>query len=240
MKVKALLARELSGWKPRQVVWLTFATLTILGTSLWQGETPIGVLTALTGVVCVILCGMGRVSNYFFGTINTLLYAYVAWNAKYYGDVMLNLLFYFPTNIVGWVEWSRNVDSETNAVYKKRMNLKQNVLLAAVCVVTVYGYGLVLKSMGGALPMIDSMSTVLSVIAQILMIKRFTEQWLVWIAVDVVSVIMWIAALRTEGASVAVLVMWCVFLANAIIMYVKWFNESRRQDERETPENGGA
>ena len=231
MKVKELLARELSGWKTWQIAWMAFATLTILGVSLYQGETLIGVLTALTGVVCVILCGMGRVSNYFFGTINTLLYAYMAWKARYYGDVMLNMLYYFPTNIIGWIAWSQNVDSETHAVYKKRMSLKQNVLLAAFCVVGVFGYGYVLKLLGGALPIVDSASTVLSVIAQILMIKRYTEQWIVWIAVDVVSVVMWIVALRTEGASVAVLWMWCVFLANAIIMYVKWLRESSRQNQ---------
>jgi hypothetical protein len=40
---------------------------------------------------------------------------------------------------------------------------------------------------------------------------------------------MWIAALFTEGASVAVLLMWSVFLANAIIMFIKWLKESKNQ-----------
>jgi len=76
------------------------------------------------------------------------------------------------------------------------------------------------------------MSTVLSIVAQILMIKRFTEQWVIWIVVDVVSVIMWIVALFTEGASVAVLMMWSVYLANAVIMYVKWLKESKVQKDQ--------
>ena len=63
------------------------------------------------------------------------------------------------------------------------------------------------------------------------MIKRFMEQWVIWIVVDVVSVIMWIAALSTEGASIAVLLMWAVYLANAVIMFVKWYRESRLQAE---------
>ena len=76
------------------------------------------------------------------------------------------------------------------------------------------------------------MSTVLSVIAQILMIKRFMEQWVIWIVVDVVSVIMWVVALYTEGASIAVLLMWSVYLLNAIIMFIKWLKESKNQPEK--------
>jgi len=82
--------------------------------------------------------------------------------------------------------------------------------------------------LGGNLPLVDSMSTVFSVIAQILMIKRFTEQWIIWIIVDAVSVIMWVVALPKEGGSIAVLLMWSVYLINAIIMFVKWYRESKQ------------
>ena len=75
--------------------------------------------------------------------------------------------------------------------------------MALISVVGVVGYGYILKLLGGNLPIVDSMSTVFSVIAQILMIKRFMEQWIIWIVVDVVSVIMWVYALFTDGASVA-------------------------------------
>lgn len=225
-KLIGALKRDFLGWKKWQILWIVFANVMILGVSLYLGDTVIGILASLTGVTCVILCGMGKVSNYFFGTINVLLYAIVAWNAKYYGDVMLNLFYYFPTNIIGWVAWIKHMDKEKNEVYKKRMTWKQDVILAFISVVGVLGYSYVLKLLGGNLPMVDSMSTVFSVIAQILMIKRFMEQWIIWIIVDIVSVIMWIAAFFNGGESIAVLIMWSVFLVNAVIMFVKWLKES--------------
>jgi len=228
-RLKVSIKRELSGWKKWQVSWLVAATLIILGVSIYQGDTLIGILASVSGVICVILCGMGRTSNYFFGIINTILYAYSAWRAKYYGDVMLNLLYYLPTNFVGWIVWKKNMNAETNEVYKKRMSVKMDLLLLAVSVAAVFGYAWLLKILGGNLPLVDSMSTVFSVIAQILMIRRFMEQWVVWIIVDIVSVIMWIAALKTDGASIAVLLMWTVFLINAIIMFVKWYFESKKE-----------
>lgn len=226
-KLIGALKRDFLGWKKWQILWIVFANVMILGVSLYLGDTVIGILASLTGVTCVILCGMGKVSNYFFGTINVLLYAIVAWNAKYYGDVMLNLFYYFPTNMIGWVAWIKHMDKEKNEVYKKRMTWKQDVMLAFISVVGVLGYSYVLKLLGGNLPMVDSMSTVFSVIAQILMIKRFMEQWIIWIIVDIVSVIMWIAAFFNGGESIAVLIMWSVFLVNAVIMFVKWLKESK-------------
>ncbi|MBO4998293.1 MAG: nicotinamide mononucleotide transporter [Lachnospira sp.] len=227
------IKREFTGWKKWQIVWIVLANSIILGVSLYMGDTAIGIVASLTGVTCVILCGMGRVSNYFFGTINVVLYAIVAWKARYYGDVMLNLLYYFPTNIIGWVVWSKHLNQEKNEVYKKRMTLMQDILLAIISAAGVLGYSYILKLLGGNLPIVDSMSTVFSVIAQILMIKRFTEQWVIWIIVDIVSVIMWIAAFFNGGESVAVLMMWSVYLANAVIMFVKWLKESKQDASKE-------
>ncbi len=228
--------RELKGWKKWQIFWMIFANIMILGVSVYQGDTWLGIAASISGVICVILCGMGKVSNYLFGTVNVILYAIVAWKAKYYGDVMLNLLYYLPTNILGWVVWKKHIDKESNAVYKRRMTIKQDFLLLVISAVGVWGYGFVLRRLGGNLPFVDSMSTVLSVIAQILMIKRFMEQWIIWIVVDVVSVIMWVVALFSEGASIAVLLMWSVYLLNAIIMFVKWLKESKNQHMTEKVE----
>lgn len=225
----ARVKREFAGWERWQILWLFSANGIILGVSIYLGDTVLGILASLTGVTCTILCGMGRVSNYFFGAINIVLYAIVAWKAKYYGEVMLNLLYYFPTNIIGWVVWSRHLDEGKNEVDKNRMTRRQELLLAVISVVGVLGYSWLLKVLGGNLPLVDSISTVLSVIAQILLIKRFMEQWVIWIIVDTVSVIMWIAAFFTGGESVAVLMMWSVYLANGVIMFVKWLKESKQE-----------
>ena len=225
--IKELVKRECLGWKLWQVIWIIVANFVIICVSIYQGDSPLSIIAGVTGVMCVILCGLGKVSSYFFGTINIVLYAIVAYNAKYYGDVMLNALYYFPTNILGWIIWSKNVDKESNTVYKKRMTLKQNATLLVICVISVFGYSYILKLLGGNLPLVDSMSTVFSIVAQILMIKRFAEQWVIWILVDVASVIMWFVALSNEGASIAMLLMWSVYLGNAIIMFIKWMRETK-------------
>ena len=93
MRLRAYVDEQLRGWKLPEVLWLGFATAVILGLSLYWRDDSVGIVCALTGVWCVILTGKGKSSNYIFGTVNVLLYAWIAFRAKYYGEVMLNLLY---------------------------------------------------------------------------------------------------------------------------------------------------
>ena len=60
----------------------------------------------------------------------------------------------------------------------------------------------------------------------IVSIKMYAEQWILWIIVNVVSVIMWAIAFAQGNDSIATLLMWVVYLVNAVVMYRKWLKEN--------------
>lgn len=229
-KITAFLRDELSGWKPWEVLWIIISTVTILSLSIYLNESMIGIIMAITGVICVVLTGKGKLSSYVFGMVNTVLYAYVAYGAKYYGDAMLNILYYAPMNVVGWVMWNKHISVETKEVEKKRLKGTGIVSVFIGSAIGIFLYGLILKRMGGSLPFVDALTTVFSVVAQILCVKRYMEQWILWIIIDVVSVYMWAVAFINGGESIATLIMWSIYLLNAIFMFVKWYRESRRSE----------
>lgn len=198
----------------------------ITALSVHWGDDALGITMALTGVLCVILTGKGKMSCYLFGLVNTVLYAWIAFEARYYGEVMLNACYYVPMQFVGWFMWKKHMDGKTKEVEKTRLTVSRQILLLVLSAVSIYGYGLVLKRLGGTLPFIDSMSTCLSVLAMLLSVRRLMEQWIVWIVVDVVTVFMWFADYQKGGTDIATLLMWCIYLLNAMFMFVKWFRES--------------
>lgn len=226
--MKTFIKRELEGWKPLEIAWLVLATAVILGVSLYWQENAIGMTASLTGVWCVILSGKGKLSAYIVGTVNTVAYAYIAFGAALYGEVMLNLLYYLPTNVIGWFMWKNHVSDDSGEVVKRKMPLKTSLPIYGLVAVAVFLYGLLLKYLGGDLAFIDSTTTVLSVVAQLFLIKRLAEQWIMWIVVDAVSVVMWGIKFSQGGENIATLLMWSVFLINAVIMYVKWYKEAKR------------
>ena len=226
-KLKEIVKRELSGWKKWEVIWLLLATAVILGLSIYWKDSMTGIWAALTGIWCVILTGKGKLSSFWVGTVNTILYAVVAWQARYWGEVMLNLIYYVPMNFVGLYMWSKNMNNQTEEVVKERMSVKGSVIAYVCVIVGTLGYGVILKLMNGTLPFIDSMSTVFSVFAQFLCVKRYMEQWVLWIIVDVVTVIMWVYAFINGTGDMATVLMWSIYLINAIIMFAKWKKDTK-------------
>ena len=86
----------------RKTYLLIIATLIITGLSVYWGDTLIGMLSSITGVICVILTAKGTRSCYIFGLINTILYIYISYTQIFYGEVMLNGLYYLPMQVIGW------------------------------------------------------------------------------------------------------------------------------------------
>lgn len=230
-KIKGLISNELKNWSKFDYLWMIIANAVIIGVSLYFHDSAIGIISSVTGTICVILTGMGRMSNFIFGTINIIAYAIVAYKATYYGDVMLNLFYYLPTNIIGWFMWKKHMNDENGEVVKRKLTLKMEIVIALLSVAGILAYGYFLsRYTNDALPYTDSMSTVLSIVAQFLLLKRYMEQWIIWIIVDGVSIFMWIMAFFNGGESIATLLMWSVYFINAIFMFVKWYKESKENN----------
>lgn len=220
------IKNELQGWKKWEVIWLIITTFTITTLSIYWKDNLMGIVSATTGVICVVCTGKGKLSAYIFGAVNTFLYAIIAFKARYYGEVMLNAFYYFPLQFYGFYVWSKNMNPITKEVKKIRMNKKNRVILFAFVGIGTLVYGFILDKMGGNLPYVDGLSTVVSVVAMIISIKMYMEQWMLWIIVDIVTVIMWGVAFINGNDSIATLLMWVIYLGNAIIMYFKWNKEA--------------
>lgn len=225
--VKKFVKEEISGWKSWELIWLAVSTVVIVGLSIYWGDNWFGITSALTGVWCVILTGKGKMTAFIVGLVNTLMYAWIAYSSKYYGEVMLNALYYAPMQFVGFYTWSKHMNEETHEVDKQRMNMKQLSFWIIIACVSVIGYGYFLKSLGGNLPYFDAFTTCLSVIAMIVSIKRYMEQWIIWIAIDVITIFLWYTDYTLGNDNIATLLMWVVYLLNAVFQLVKWYKDSK-------------
>ena len=228
-----MLKNELSGWKWWEVAWLVTAAVVITILPIYWGDSLMGIISAVTGVICVVLTGKGKLSAYFFGLINSVLYAIIAYQSALYGETMLNLLYYVPMQFVGFYIWSRHMNPETQEVRKRHMKWRSRVVMIAAVAAATFLYGLFLRYLGDAMPFVDSFTTVSSVAAMIVSVKMYAEQWWIWVAVDVFSIYMWWCDLMSGTDNFATLLMWVVYLGNAVIMLIKWEMESNAYNRRE-------
>lgn len=176
----------------------------------------IDAIVAISGIFCVVLCAKGKRSQYFFGFFNILGYVIIAWIHKYYGEVMLNAIYYLPLQFIGYYLWSKNANEE-DEVKGKKLNIKYSIILLILTGLGIILYQFLLNRLGGTHPLLDSASTVISITANLLMVLRYREQWLLWIVIDIITVIMW-----WHVADYIMVTMWAVYLVNAFYGYYNW------------------
>jgi len=214
--------KVVGSWKLFEVVWLILFTLIAVSFTFLSKDSLFGFTVFITGVLCVVLTAKGKLMSYVFGMYNTVGYAYLAYINGLFGEVMLNLLFFVPMNVVGFYMWKKNYQS--GKLSMRQMEVKGMLLIGAVCIFgsLLLGYSLSFIP-GQNSPYIDSITTALSVVATILMVRRFKEQWLVYIVLNMFTVLLWV--IRTLDGSTEgplMIVMWSAYLINAIYGYYKW------------------
>lgn len=173
-------------------------------------------IAAISGIFCVVLCAKGKKSQYIWGLLNIIGYVIIAWINKYYGEVMLNALYYLPSQFIGYYLWNKHSDQEDNLEGKK-LSFWFSVILILIITICVYGYKMVLDLLGGTETLLDSASTVTSIVANALMMMRYREQWLLWIIIDAITVVMWLMV-----GDYIMVTMWAVYLINAFYGYYNW------------------
>lgn len=218
-------------WNLFEKIWLVTFVAIILATGFIFKDTWMGITSSLTGVLCVVLVAKGKISNYFFGVINTALYAYISYKTNLYGEAMLNAFFYLPIQFIGFYLWKKNMDSNDGVHTVKAKSLTGKGWLYTILTVAIVSvaYGIFLHEIGSQQAGLDAVAVVLSMTAQLLMLKRFAEQWLLWIVVNVLTIALWLNVFIHSGNSVTVLVMWCSYLTNSIYGYVKWRKLAKEQ-----------
>ncbi len=214
--------RLFPGWKPGEIAWLVFCVAAMLGLSFYWHDSALSTIAGVTGVLYTVVAGKGKVSCYYFGLVQTPIYAWLAWQNRYYGDALLNI-YYFVMMFPGIWYWKRNLRSDTDrGIVKTRLPTGSRLRWAAVLAVCSAAGYLALRAYGGNRPLHDSLTNVLSVAAMILTVRRCIEQWYLWIVVNAVEVYMWWSVFRADGNDLSILVMWLLFLVNGMVLYLAW------------------
>ena len=78
MQSLKFLIDDFKGWSKLDYAWLFIACLSIIGITLMMGGSTISIISAIANVVCVILVAQGKLSNYVWGTVGVITYAYLA------------------------------------------------------------------------------------------------------------------------------------------------------------------
>lgn len=217
-------------WTMFEKIWLFISSIIMISLSFIWGDNLIALISGLTGMISVVLCAKGKISNYLFGAINAITYAYLCFFQKLYGELMYNTIYMLPMILFGVFSWKRHMTKENSEVKARNLSLKGwLILIISIFIVTII-YRQVLTYWGGNMTWLDAASTIFSAIATVLMVARFSEQWIMWIIVNGLSISMWgIILLKGDMSAISTVVMWTAYFFNSVYGYINWRKLSKIQ-----------
>jgi len=173
------------------------------------------VIAAAFGVISVYLSTRQNIWSWPTAIVNVALYTVVFYQGRLYGQMGLQPI-YLALSVYGWYQWLHGGEQHTE-LRVSRAGPRLLGVLAVLSLVLWLALAAVLRQTDAALPWLDALLTTTSLVAQWMMTRKILENWLIWIAVDVVYVPMFVS----QGLY-ATAVLYAAFLVLAVLGYVEW------------------
>jgi nicotinamide mononucleotide transporter len=211
------------GLRPIEAVVMAVASLAVLAAS-YRGWWSIRVDEAwgfVTGGICVWLVVREHLWNWPIGLANNVFFFVLFWRGRLYADMGLQVV-YFGLGVYGWLNWLFGGEKRTVLKVSRATRTEWIIVTVAIPVCT-WGLRAILIVVNGAAPFWDSLTTVLSLVAQYLLCRKRFENWFLWIAADVIYVPLYLTRQLPLTAG-----LYAVFLLMCLIGVREWVKSLRR------------
>lgn len=196
---------------------------------------------AVMGVTNTVLSANGSIWTFLFGLLDVVCCSIVYFDSGIMGTFALHVLYFLPMQFIGFWQWRKrgagdrvvDTDGEVHEakVQARRFTGKQWAMVAgafivgtAIAFAILYGIDLAqfkagrIAELDKAKILLDSALVVLNILGQVLLSLAFTEQWYLWILVNIVSILLWTNRLISPDAT--------GYTAVMLVKYVFYFLNS--------------
>ncbi|MEM6640459.1 MAG: nicotinamide riboside transporter PnuC [Pseudomonadota bacterium] len=171
-------------------------------------------------VVNVYLLGQQRLSNFAFGFVGVVLFGFLFHANRLYSDMLLQWLFYAPLQIIGFYLWkfgSTLGDGDVSEMRVVWLDFQYWLLIAIAVCIAAAGLGYAMSHTDASFPYADALTTTLSVMASLLMLKKIIENWVLWIVMDLIAIPIYVLKGLYVTAGLYV-----IFLGLSVIGLLRW------------------
>ena len=187
----------------------------------WRKWLPLDLTEAFgfaTGAICVWLVTRGNLWNWPVGLANNIVFAILFWKARLFADFGLQGV-YFALGLWGWWQW---MHGGTHRAPLPVTRTRKNEWIAIAVFLTAGTWGLrgLLLAVNGAAPFWDAITTTICLAAQYLLCRKRIENWLLWIAADLIYVPLYLS----RGLPLTA-ILYAGFIGLCIVGLKRWSRE---------------
>ncbi|RPI46296.1 MAG: nicotinamide riboside transporter PnuC [Bacteroidetes bacterium] len=151
------------------------------------------------------------------GIISALLYMVFFFQSKFYADMALNG-YYLVISVYGWLLWRGGGTGKNDNLKISRLGWRTGLVLLAVTSVVFLVIGSVLvRFTDSPIPWWDAFTTALSFTATWMLARKILEHWIIWIAVDSISM-----GLYFYRGLYPTMVLFAIYTVMAVTGFISW------------------
>lgn len=182
----------------------------------WLFEwSPLEGVAAAFGVISVFLSTRQNILSWPTAIVNVSLYTLVFYQGRLYGQMGLQLV-YLALSVYGWYQWLHGGEQH-GALRVRRASPRLLIGLGVLNLAAFLALAAILRQTDAALPWLDALLTTTSLVAQWMMTRKILENWVLWIALDLVYVPMFISQRLYATA-----MLYAAFLVLAVMGVLEW------------------
>ena len=181
------------------------------------------IVTTVLGLAYILLEYKASVWMWLVGFLMQALGIVLYYQKGLYADCGMEF-YYLSMTVYGYWKWVRgsvSKDSLPISHFPKRLVLPWLLLIAAVWGVI---YWLLITFTNSNVPLADSFTTALSIVGIWALAHKYLEQWFIWIAVDVVTCVLYFYKDIPFKAS-----LYGLYVVIAVFGYFKWKKLMQKQ-----------
>ena len=183
---------------------------------IFTGDAVLSFICGLSGVINVVLCSQKKLSFYFFAYIQMFTYIIIIFQQHLWGELVENIFYVITTTIALFI-WVKNYNKEEKEVESRKLTEFQIFLCCMVFILSTILLYIILLKTNDPHPFLDSISTIPAFIAQFMLMFRYREQWIMWLIVDIATLILWI-----NIGNIFMIAQYIFWIMNCIYGYIKW------------------
>jgi len=185
--------------------------------SLLASVTPLEGTAVAFGLVSVYLSTRENIWSWPTAIVNVALYSVLFFREKLYADMGLQVI-YLLLSFYGWYEWLYGGENRSE-LHVSRITPRLAAILALAGAAGAVGLGTILhRNTDASLPYLDATLSVFSLIAQWMMTRKLLENWVLWTALNVVYVWMFLFLKHLNFTAFQ----YAVFLVLAVLGFRDW------------------
>lgn len=211
-------------------LWLGSLAAILLAYLLCRGGEWLYLFTSLLGATALIFVSKGNVAGQVLTVLFSLLYGFISWTYRYYGEMITYLGMTLPIAVASVVAWLRHPwRGRRSEVQVNRLPAREYAVIAAAGLAVTLLFWFVLERLHTANLLLSTVSVFTSFAAVVLSMRRSPYYALAYAANDVVLIALWLLATWDNPSYAGMVICFAAFLVNDGYGFFNWRRMERRQ-----------